>query len=237
MRGVLFDLDGTLLDIDLGAFLDRYFHALAEWSLPLLGADVSPEDFMRAIHAGTRAMMADHPGRTNQDVFAEELRTRIGLDLDDAWPVYERFYAEAFPGLKDTARPASGARETVETALDLGLKVVVATNPIFPAVAVEARLTWAGLADLPFAAITTYERMTACKPHRTYFREAAALAGLAPHECMMVGDDRYLDMPAADIGMKTFFVGSPAQTGWSDAHGTLADLAALLPRLVTASGG
>ena len=28
MRGVLFDLDGTLLDLDLGAFLSRYFDAL-----------------------------------------------------------------------------------------------------------------------------------------------------------------------------------------------------------------
>lgn len=237
MRGVLFDLDGTLLDIDLGAFIDRYFRALAEWTLPLLSPHVSLDEFIGAVHAGTRAMMADHPGRTNREVFAEELRDRIGLDLDAAWPAYERFYREIFPRLGECAKPVPGARQAIETAQRLGLRVVIATNPIFPLAAVQARLAWAELDDLPFAAITSYEQMTACKPHPAYFREAAALAGLAPHECIMVGDDRYLDMAASDIGMRTFFVGAPADTGWADLHGDLEDLAALLPRLVTVCDG
>lgn len=237
MRGVLFDLDGTLLDIDIGAFLDRYFEALTEWSLPLLRDQTPPDAFLRAVHAGTRAMMSPHPGRTNQEVFSNELLTLIGLDLAEAWPSYERFYREVFPLLSDTAGPVPGARASVETALGLGLKVVVATNPIFPLPAVKARLAWAELDDIPFAGITTYECMTACKPHHAFFREAAALAGLEPHECLMVGDDRYLDMPAADVGMRTFFVGESPDSAWADAHGDLMDLAELLPRLVRASDG
>lgn len=237
MRGVLFDLDGTLLDIDLGAFIDRYFHALAEWTSPLLSPDVSLDDFLRAVHAGTRAMMAHHPGRTNREVFAEQLRDRIGLDLDAAWPAYERFYHDIFPRLGECAKPVPGARQAVETALELGSSVVIATNPIFPLVAVQARLAWAGLDDLPFAGITSYEQMTACKPHPAYFREAAALAGLAPQECIMVGDDRYLDMAASDVGMRTFYVGTSADMGWADLRGDLTDLAGLLPRLITACDG
>lgn len=238
MRGVLFDLDGTLLDIDLPAFLDRYFDALTQWSSPLLAETrTTPEEFLHAIRSGTRAMMSPHAGRTNREVFHDALLSCIGLDLDAAWPVYERFYREIFPRLGESARPMPGAREAVETALGLGLKVVVATNPIFPLVAVQARLAWAGLGDIPFAGITSYEQMTACKPHLAYFREAAALAGLAPHECIMVGDDRYLDMPASDVGMRTFYVGEPTDGGWVDLHGDLTGFADLLPRLVTASDG
>ena len=46
----------------------------------------------------------------------------------------------------------------------------------------------------------------------------------------MVGDDRSLDMPAADLGMRTFYVGRSkgVPADWS---GTLEDLADLLPRL------
>lgn len=238
MRGVLFDLDGTLLDIDLPAFLDRYFDALTQWSSPLLAEiRMTPEDLLQAIRSGTRAMMSLHPGRTNREVFHQALLESIGLDLDAAWPLYERFYQEVFPRLDESARPAPGSREAVETALALGLKVVIATNPIFPLAAVRARLAWAELDDLAFSGITSYEHMTACKPHLTYFREAAALAGLAPHDCIMVGDDRYLDMPASDVGMRTFFVGELGDESWAGFYGDLTDFADLLPRLVTASDG
>lgn len=237
MRGVLFDLDGTLLDIDLSAFLDRYFRALTESSIPVLPPDVTPAVFREAVARGTRAMMAVHPGRTNRDVFADELLRSIGMSLDKAWPIYERFYAEVFPLLKDSAGPRPGARRAVETALDLGLAVIIATNPIFPRTAVQARLAWAELDDLPFDGVTSFENMTACKPHPSYFREAATLAGLEPPECLMVGDDRYLDMPAADVGMKTFFVGTADGALWADASGSLEDLASLLPALVRSSAG
>ncbi len=33
------------------------------------------------------------------------------------------------------------------------------------------------------------------------------MLGVAPATCLMVGDDRALDMPAADLGMRTFYVG------------------------------
>ncbi|GAV31090.1 MAG: HAD family hydrolase [Anaerosomatales bacterium] len=237
MRGVLFDLDGTLLDIDLQSFLDRYFEALTEWSLPVLPAGTPPQSFRAAVSACTRAMMAPHLGRTNREVFNDEMQRLIGISMDDVWPVYERFYAEVFPSLRDSAAPRAGARRAVTTALDLGLSVVIATNPIFPKSAVEARLAWAGLDDLPFAGVTSYEHATACKPHATYFREAAALAGLEPHECLMVGDDRFLDMPASDVGMKTFYVGDTEGNLWADASGSLDDLVALLPALVRSSGG
>jgi FMN phosphatase YigB (HAD superfamily) len=237
MLGVLFDLDGTLLDIDLPAFLDRYFNALTESSISVLPPHVTPAAFREAIAQGTLAMTSLHPGRTNRDVFADELFRCIGMSLDLAWPVYERFYAEVFPLLKDSASPRPGARRAVETALGLGLAVVVATNPIFPRAAVEARLAWAELDDLPFAGVTSYENMTACKPHPVYFREAAGLAGLEPHACLMVGDDRFLDMPAADVGMKTFFVGESDGGLWADACGSLEDLASLLPNLVRSSDG
>ncbi|MCX8006815.1 MAG: HAD hydrolase-like protein [Coriobacteriia bacterium] len=236
MRGVLFDLDGTLLDIDLASFIARYFQSLAEFSMPLLPPGVDAGSFVDAIHAGTRAMMSRHPGRTNRAVFTEEVRRLIGLDLDAVWSEYERFYREMFPRLREGAGPAPGARAAVTAALDLGATVVIATNPIFPLAAVRERMAWAELDDLPIAAVTSFETMTACKPDGTYFREAAALAGLDARECLMVGDDRYLDMPAADVGMRTFFVGD-ADGAWADSSGTLDDLARLLPLLLRASAG
>jgi FMN phosphatase YigB (HAD superfamily) len=119
----------------------------------------------------------------------------------------------------------------VTTALELGLAVGIATNPIFPRIAVEHRLSWAGLGDLEFGVVTAYEEMYACKPHPDYYRQTATMLGVSPTECLMVGDDRALDMPAADVGMRTFYVGDDPDAP-ADLRGDLEGLAELLPRLL-----
>ncbi len=230
VRAVLFDLDGTLLNINLERFLGRYFSALRDVAVGYAD-DERADAIMGAIQNAVRAMCEPHPNVTNQQVFENEFERVSGTVLAEVWPAYERFYAEVFPGLADGAGPALGARAAVETALELGLPVAVATNPIFPSAAVRHRLTWAGLDDVQFSVVTSYEATTACKPQGAYFRQVAAQLGVDPTECIMVGDDRYLDLPAADVGMRTFYVGIDGEAA-ADYRGTLEDFAALLPRLV-----
>lgn len=233
MQGVLFDLDGTLLDIDLGSFLDRYFAALARAIAPLTDGDESLRNAMRSLNAATAAMMMPHPGLTNQQVFAAEFHMLTGIDIDEHAAVFDRFYAEDFPHLGDGFGPAPGARRAVETALGLGLKVAIATNPIFPRAAVEHRIAWAGLDDLPLHTVTTYESMHACKPLAAYFLETAERMSVSPERSLMVGDDAELDLPAAATGMRTFYVGSRADAK-ADLRGDLCELADMLEELVNA---
>lgn len=229
MRAILFDLDGTLLDVDLRNFLKRYFAALDAASAPLAAA-FPPGEFMASLHRAVGMMMEPHPGETNEQAFYRELLEMTGVDLREHWPVYEQFYREVFPTLAGASGPAVGAHAVVAAARDLGLKVAIATNPIFPREAVEHRLAWAGLAHVAFDAITTYEEMVACKPHAEYYRQTATMLGVAPNECLMVGDDRVLDMAAADVGMRTFYVGDDPLAA-ADFRGTLEELAELLPRI------
>jgi FMN phosphatase YigB (HAD superfamily) len=225
LRGVLFDLDGTLLDLDLDAFLRRYFAALARATAPHFpGVDV-----MSAVLASTSAMQRPHDARTNKEVFNQDFRKRTGIDLREHWDVFGDFYRDVFPTLGDGYGPVPGARDAIAVARALGMKVAVATQPIFPMVAIIHRLAWAGLADVAFDAVTTYETMLACKPHATFFLQTAAMIGCAPGECLMVGDDRGMDMPASAVGMRTFYVGSDPGTP-ADHRGTMAELAALLRR-------
>jgi HAD superfamily hydrolase (TIGR01549 family) len=135
-----------------------------------------------------------------------------------------------FPGLRGEFGPMPGARRALETSLGLGLKVAIATNPIFPRSAVDERLRWAQVADIEVDVVTSYENMHATKPHAAYFAEVAELLGVEPSECLMVGDDRQLDMSAADLGMRTFYAGRGSRI-LADWCGTLNDLAELLPRL------
>jgi FMN phosphatase YigB (HAD superfamily) len=227
LKAVLFDLDGTLLDIDLGAFLRDYFSALGE----MVAEHFPGREVLPAILTATEAMQAPHPGSSNQKVFARRFEELTGIDIEADGEVFDRFYAERFPALGAAYGPHAGARDAVLAAGRLGLSVVVATQPIFPRAAIEHRLAWAGLGDLGLGAITTYEVMHACKPLPDYFREAAAMAGARPVECIMVGDDRSLDMPASDVGMRTFYVGTEPDVH-ADWRGDLTALTEALPALV-----
>lgn len=234
IKAVLFDLDGTLLDIDLESFLGRYFTSLRDVAQEIAGTQ-GADRVMDAIDSAVRAMSEPHPGRTNLAVFSAEFERISGVVLEDVWPSYERFYADVFPTLGDGASPAEGARQAIETALALGLRVAIATNPIFPRVAVEHRLAWAGLGDLDLPVVTSYEQMVATKPHPAYYMQVARLLSVEPSDCLMVGDDRYLDLPAADVGMRTFYVGRHGDAV-ADYRGNLDDLSELLPRLTATDG-
>jgi len=235
IRGILFDLDGTLLDIDLQRFLGDYFEALREATLGYAGPE-AVDVIMEAVQLGTRAMMEPHPGTTNAVAFADTFESVCGTPFASVKSTYDLFYAEVFPTLANGASAAAGARRAIETAQELDLRVVIATNPIFPRLAVEHRLAWAGLGGAGLEVLTTYENMHSTKPQPDYFRQSAALIGVEPRHCLMVGDDRYLDMPAADIGMRTYYVGADAEA-FADYRGTLEDLADLLPRLVVTPDG
>jgi len=231
MQAILFDLDGTLLDIDLSQFLDRYFGALAETVATLVAAE-NVESAMRAISESTEAMMVPHPGHTNREVFHRRFRALAGVDLDETWQSFHRFYEERFPRLGDGYGPVEGAHEALGAARECGLKIAVATNPIFPKRAVEHRLSWAGVAPSQVDLITSYETMHACKPHAAYFKETALMLGVEPAQCLMVGDDPILDMAAADVGMDTYYVG-PSSTVHATYTGDLTGVASLLHRLCT----
>jgi HAD superfamily hydrolase (TIGR01549 family) len=231
LDAVLFDLDGTLLDIDLDTFFDSYFAALAPVVAEALGTPDGARAGLGAVLEGTNSMSAPHPGQTNREVFNARFLELTGTDLSvhPHSTALERFYAERFPELQGSMTGLPGAREAIQTALGLGLRVAIATNPIFPRAAIDARMRWAGVHDLPVHLVTSYENMHAAKPRPEYYRQVAEMLGVSPQRALMVGDDRSLDMSAADIGMRTFYVGEGTAT--ADWSGTLAGLSALLPRL------
>lgn len=205
IRAVLFDLDGTLVHYDFDRFIRAYLQALAAKVAPL----VEPQRLVRQVMESTEVMVRDlDPDKTNRQVFAEDFFPAIGVSGDVLMPVFDEFYRCDFPRLKERlgiqAHPA--ARRMVEGLLSRGYEVVIATNPVFPLIAVEERMRWGGLDGLPYKLITSYETMHFCKPNREYFEEVLSIIGRKPGECFMVGNDVDEDLVAGVLGMKTYLV-------------------------------
>ncbi len=206
LQAILFDLDDTLLGNGMDAFIPRYFALLGEYAERYMPR----EKFLQELMICTQAMM-DHGDTavSNREAFWQAFQQRTGLDPEEMEAFFESFYRDHFPQLADVSAQQPCARELVQYCFDHGLKVVIATNPMFPRIAIEERLRWAGLpiTDFPFDLVTTYENMHATKPHPAYYQEILDIIQVPAPAALMVGDDWENDIqPAAAVGLNTFWL-------------------------------
>jgi len=203
-KTILFDLDGTLLPIDTDAFVRQYLKALAAHA----GHLVEPALLAKQVMASTEDMIRNTDAAlTNAQVFAQSFFPAVGHEEPALMPVFDEFYRTKFPALKAVCPGIPGlARQVALTALEKGHEIVLATNPLFPCMAIEERMRWIQVDDLPWRLVTVYEEMHACKPQRAYYQEVLERIGRRPEECWMVGNDVQEDGVAAALGMNVFFV-------------------------------
>lgn len=200
---VFFDLDGTLLPMDQDHFVKAYLDALAKKMVPY-GYD--PRLLIKSIWAGTDAMVRNDGSRVNVEVFWETSSAVYGKNVRTDEPLFLEFYQKEFQSMKDVCGFDARAAQTVRTLKEQSYRVVLATNPLFPAIATHSRVRWTGLEPGDFEWVTTYENSSCCKPNPDYYREILGKLNLQPEECLMVGNDVLEDMAAADAGMQVFLL-------------------------------
>ena len=203
LKAVLFDLDGTLLPMDQDRFTEYYFSLLAK-RMASYGYD--PKALIDTVWKGISAMMRNDGSRTNREAFWEVFSSVFGKDSPKDEPIFERFYMNEFQQVKSVCEPTPKAREIVSMLRENGIRVILATNPIFPKVATDSRIRWAGMEPEDFDMYTTFENFGFSKPNPDYFRELLRMMELSPEECIMVGNDVDEDMVASEIGMKVFLL-------------------------------
>lgn len=203
IKTILFDLDGTLLPMDQDIFVKEYFKRLAEKLAPR-GYD--PKKLIDGIWTGTAAMIKNDGSCTNEEVFWKCFSGLMGSEVLRDKPVFEEYYRVDFQEVAEVCGYTAEAAETVDKLKREGYRVALATNPIFPAVATESRIRWAGLEPEQFELYTTYENTGYCKPNPDYYRDILKKMGCPPQECLMVGNDVEEDMVAQSLGMKVFLL-------------------------------
>jgi len=200
---VFFDLDGTLLPMDQEVFVKAYLGGMARKMAPH-GYD--PELLTKGMWKGTGAMVMNDGRAGNYDVFWRVFNAVMGKECRADEPYFNDFYRNEFQEVRHVCGFDPRAAQTVAQIKAMGLRVVLATNPLFPALATHSRARWAGLKAEDFDLITTYENSSHSKPNPDYYREILAKLRLQPGECLMVGNDAAEDMAARDVGMHVFLL-------------------------------
>lgn len=199
IKAILLDLDNTLLhnpDMKFAwAFLERFEAHFA--AAGIVDANIN---LRRAIKAMSYNQMGDVTNR-------ELLVSFLGKDTAFVEEVFNSFYEDVYPSLRDCIEVVGGASDLILNLSEMGFKVIIATNPLYPEVAVKQRMEWAGLPleDGLFSLVTSADSMHFAKPDAAYYAEILGHVGVEPDEAIMVGDSRRNDIiPASSLGIHTF---------------------------------
>ena len=203
LKLILFDLDGTLLPMDLNVFVKAYFSGLAK-RLALRGYE--PEKLVSSIWLGTKAMIKNNGEKTNEEVFWDTFAQIYGEQVREDEPYFEEFYKLDFDKVQGSCGYNPKAGIVLKKIKEMGFRVALATNPIFPAIATQKRIAWAGLQPDDFELYTTYENSRYCKPNLRYYQDIFTQLGVTGAECLMIGNDVTEDMIAQELGAKVFLL-------------------------------
>jgi FMN phosphatase YigB (HAD superfamily) len=221
---LLFDLDDTLLDTNLEAFVPAYFQALTQ----CLEDRVLPTVMLHALVRGTSLMNENaDPTHTLQEVFERSFYPSLDIPKGELSADLEKFYDEVFPALARYTRPRLEAVPLINWALECGYRVAIATDPLFTRKATFHRLRWAGFDPEQFELVSSFENFHFTKAYPAYYAEMLGRLGWPEGPVLMVGNDVERDLrPAHRLGLKTYFVDgeSGASPGFEAGRGRLGDV-------------
>lgn len=199
---ILFDLDGTLLSIDMKAFEDIYYGHLAK----SFGVLMQKEKFLNLLSSAVKTMVQNTEEKTNEQVFLDAMAKEVGEDLPLFEAQFAQFYQTDFSKLRESVQGNDAIHEALATLKDKGYTLAIATNPLFPKVAIDQRIAWAGLKKEDFVHVSYFEESHYCKPNLGYYKEILTKLQKHPEECMMVGNDALEDLVSGQLGIKTYLI-------------------------------
>lgn len=168
-QGVLFDLDGTILDTS-----DLVIKSFQYTLQPYVGRTVEPEELYPYFGVPLR----------------EGLAAFVPEKVEEMLPIYRRYSAEHF---EELVRLCPGVREGLEELRRGGLKLGIVTSRVRDTTLYGLQLF--GLQDF-FQAIVTVEDVVTHKPGPEPVKRALELLALPPEAALMVGDSPH-DIAAA----------------------------------------
>ena len=202
MNTILFDLDGTLLPMDVEEFTKKYFSLIAK---TMNQNQRDGKMILNAILKATGSMVKNDGSCTNEQVFWKSFTASTHIPQEEIEPEFNDFYEQVFDRI-DSGERSPYMIKAVQLLKEKGYQLYLTTNPLFPDIATRKRIRWAGLDPNDFKLITTYENSSFCKPNPAYYEEVLLKNHLLKENCIMVGNDVKEDGIIETLGIPLYLV-------------------------------
>lgn len=199
-------------------FLPAYLHRLGQY----LAEYYSPKELPKAILIGTERMINNvDPSRTLEECFDDYFYPLIGTEKEILENKIKEFYENEFPKLAPLTKEIPNAASTIKIIAEQNNKIVIATNPLFPKIAINHRINWAnlGIEIATFEYITNFEELHFTKPRPEFIAEILGKIGWPDEPVVMIGNEWDMDiLPAEILGIPTYFIGTPPEYSNTPIH-------------------
>ncbi|MDP4158431.1 MAG: HAD family hydrolase [Bacillota bacterium] len=224
IQAILFDINGTLTNVDSIEFMRNYLGILAPRFVHFFSSEKFSKYYLRSMET-----IKNHPkhGQTNMQTFYDDFSKATGQSYQTLRPIFEAFYESDFPALRCLVRAVPQGVKVVETAIQQGFLTAVASDPLMPLVAMQEQVRWSGLIPDHFKVIPALDNFHYCKPQLEFFREIAEGLGVKTENCLLVSEHSE-DLICRELGMKTFLVGINKSETLTDYGGQLEELLRLI---------
>lgn len=200
-RHLLLDLDGTL--IHSGNFLTQL--DFVRRILPELKTHTGWRSAWRALKAGNASLKIPSQTQTNHQRFVSVFADHFQLSSEEAEKKLFQVLSTVFETLQPHFGQIDGARAFIDWAKH-HYTLTLTTNPVWPRSIVEMRMRWGGIDPSDFKSITTIDRMHATKPSLDYYREVLTQENFEAKDCLLIGNERKMDLPATGAGVSVFLI-------------------------------
>lgn len=204
MKTILFDMDGTLLNMGEHAFEKETLKRMNDFfekKFPGKGKVI-----VTAVGCGIESMKKNDGKQSNELVYWQAFEQECGYKRADMESLFLEFYRTDYARIGDDYVPDENMKELVHLLEAKGYQLIVATNPLVPQIANQQRVLWSGTGDVNWLEITSFENYSSAKPNIRFYQEICKRFRLEPQECLMVGNSIRDDGAAQELGMEFYLI-------------------------------
>ena len=164
------------------------------------------EEFLNAMNKGIYDMVVNDGKNTNEYVFWNSFKNSLGEEILKLKPIIDDFYLDGYENALSACKEKPFVAETILKFQKMGIKMLIATNPLFLKIGAVKRAKIAGFDLDLMEEITSYEFCSYSKPNPMYYEELVKRHNIDKSKCLVVGNNIEEDMVARKAGLDVFLL-------------------------------
>lgn len=196
----MIDLDGTLTTIDDEDFAREYVRLLLKYNNGFLEEEILKNALFSALNC---LLEGTEDWKNNYDRYMDNFAKISGMeDKEQVMNFFMNFYETTYNELKNIIIPRRDLIKFVDYLKAKNNRLILATNPIFPEIAITKRLEWIDVDPEKFEYITTMENSHYVKPQTDYYTEILKNTNSKAEKSLMIGNDKEMDGVCEKVGIR-----------------------------------